>query len=418
MVPAIILTLAGLAAGSLAMWPMFGPASAKISAAVLGVALAVYLWVHAGVRDHVRLAAVVVAAIVGDAVMMFVGVIGLLLMLMASNGSTPTPFVATAAAGAVGAAVIAAVFLLVLPSKGDHLLLEVVFCATVGASSVLLWEWFAALTAAGPIAQVPLWHVAVASSLAVVASLRLRPVAADRFVLRCLAGVGVAGVCALLLASGGAERAAAAISRPVVLVSSSSPYVDAIRAATIKSLKDAPPSIDLRRIALSAEEMFARPMAGIGCYPPLTQSIPPATKQVELPRLIPHTKPVETLPLQLPARHTYSLQCYRLEKGLNGNGVNVLIVQYPNDAWAQYNLRHQRGYDRLFDQRSVGRTTNHGRPIFIINETTYWVSGDKILSINGSVPRETVSAFVDTYLRRYPNSLDPDFDLPYRPRME
>ena len=98
--------------------------------------------------------------------------------------------------------------------------------------------------------------------------------------------------------------------------------------------------------------------------------------------------------------------------------MNVLIVQYPNDAWAQYDLRHQRGYDRLFDQRSVGRTTNHGRPIFIINETTYWVSGDKILSINGSVPRETVSAFVDTYLRRYPNSLDPDFDLPYRPRME
>ena len=184
MVPAILLTLGGLAAGSLAMWPMFGPASAKVSAAFLGVALAAYLWIHAGVRERVRLAAVVVAAIVGDAVMMFVGAVGLVLTWMVSNGGTPMPVVATAAGGAVGVAVIAVVFLLVLPSKGDHLLLEVVFCATVGASSVLLWgfvERFAALAAAGPIAQVPLWHIAVASSLAVVASLRLRPLAADPF---------------------------------------------------------------------------------------------------------------------------------------------------------------------------------------------------------------------------------------------
>ena len=196
MVPAIILTLAGLVAGALAMWPMFGPASAKISAAVLGVALAVYLWVHAGVRDHPRLTAVVVAAIVGDVVIAFVGVIGLLLTWLLSNGSTPTPFVATAAAGAVGAAVIAVVFLLVLPSTGEHLLLEVVFSATVGALSVLLrcsavGSPHQAL--AGPIVQVPLWHVAVASSLAVVASLRLRPVATNPFALRYLAGVGVAG---------------------------------------------------------------------------------------------------------------------------------------------------------------------------------------------------------------------------------
>ena len=91
MVPAIILTLAGLAAGSLAMWPTFGLASAKISAAFLGVALAVYLWVHAGVRDRVRLAAVVVAPIVGDAVMMFVGAVAIVLTVMLSNGGTPTP---------------------------------------------------------------------------------------------------------------------------------------------------------------------------------------------------------------------------------------------------------------------------------------------------------------------------------------
>ena len=302
---------------------------------------------------------------------------------------------------------IAVVFLLVLPSKGDHLLLEVVFCATAGASSVLLWAFvarFAALTTAGPIAQVPLWHVAVASSLAVVASLRLRPVAADPFVLRCLAGVGVAGVCAMLAASGGAEPAAAATSRPIVVPS---PYVDAIRAAKIKSVKDAPPSIDLRLIAPGAEEMmFARPMAGIGCYPPLTQSIPPDEKQFE------------TLLLQVPARRQYYLQCYRLEDGPNGARVNLLIVRYPNDAWAQYDLRHQRGYDSLFERRSVGRTTKYGQPIFVIEGKTYWVSGDKILSVGGSAPRQTVSAFVDDYLRRYPNSLEPDFDLPYLPRMQ
>ncbi len=406
MVPAIILTLAGLAAGSLVMWPMFGPASSEISAAFLGVALAAYLRVHAGVRDLGRLAAVVVAAIVGDAIVVFFGAVGLVLTWMLSNGGTPAPFVATAAAGAVGTAVIAVVFLLVLPSKGDHLLLEVVFCATAGASSVLLWmvvAWFG-FTTAGPIAQLPLWHVAVAGSLGVVASLRLRPVAADPLVLRCLAGVGVAGVCAMLMASGGAPRAAAAPSRRIVV---SSPYADAIRAAKIKSIKDAPPSIDLRLIAPGAEEkMFARPMAGIGCFPPTTQSIPPDEKQVE------------TLLLQVPARHQYYLQCYRLEDGPNGARVNVLIMQYPNDGWAQYELRHQDGYDRLFPQLSVGRTTKHGRPIFAFDGKTYWVSGDKILSISGGAPGETVSAFVDAYLRRYPNSLDTDFDLPYLPQMK
>ena len=81
---------------------------------------------------------------------------------------------------------------------------------------------------------------------------------------------------------------------------------------------------------------------------------------------------VETLSLDLPARHEYFLQCYRLEDGPNGARVNVLIVQYPNDAWAQDELRHQRGHDRLFDQRYVGRTTKHDRPIFVINEKTYW----------------------------------------------
>ena len=409
MVPAIILTLAGLAAGSLAMWPMFGPASAKISAALLGAALAAYLWVHAGVRDRVRLAAVVVAPIVGEAVMVFVGGVAIVLTFMLSNGGASTSsFVGmAAAAGAAGAAVIAVVFLLVLPSKGDHLLLEIVFCATAGASSVLLWEFvarFAALATAGPIAHMPLWHVAVASSLAVVASLRLRPVAADPFVLRGLAGVGVAGVCAMLVASAGAEPAAAAIPYRLVVPS---PYVDAIRAAKIKSVKDAPPSMDLRLIAPGAEElMFARPMAGIGCYPPLNQSIPPDEKHIE------------TLLLQVPARRRSYLQCYRLEDGPNGARVHVLIVRYPNDAWAQYELRHQRGYDSLFERRDVARTTRYGRPIFVIDGKTYWVSGDKILSVGGSAPRQTLSAFVDDYLRRYPNSLEPDFDLPYLPRMK
>ena len=406
MVPAILLTLGGFVAGALAMWPMFGHASAKISAAVLGLSLAAYLWVHAGVRDYRRLTAVVAAAIVGELVIAFVGIAGLMLTWLLSNG-TPTPFVATAAAGAAGAAVVAVVFLLVLPSTGDHLHLEVIFCATAGALSVLLWGFagrFAAQALAGPIVQVPLWHAAVASSLAVVASLRLRPVATNPFALRYLTGVGVAGLCVLLMASGTIARA---VAPPVSAVVVSSPYADAFRAAKIKSVEDAPPSVDPGAIAPSAgEKMFAQPMAGIACYPPLDHPIPPETKQIE------------TLPLHLPARHEYFLQCYRLADGPNGARANVLIVQYPNDAWAQYQLRHQRGHDRLLDQRYVGRTTKHDRPIFVINEKTYWVSGDKILCVGGSAPGETLSAFVNSYLRRYPNTLDPDFDLPYLPRMQ
>ena len=165
MVPAILLTLGGFMAGALAMWPMFGHASAKISAAVLGLSLAAYLWVHAGARDYRRLTAVVAAAIVGEMVIAFVGIAGLMLTWLLSNG-TPTPFVATAAAGAAGAAVVAVVFLLVLPSTGDHLHLEVIFCAAAGALSVLLWGFggrFAARALAGPIvASCRYWRVAVA----------------------------------------------------------------------------------------------------------------------------------------------------------------------------------------------------------------------------------------------------------------
>lgn len=120
----------------------------------------------------------------------------------------------------------------------------------------------------------------------------------------------------------------------------------------------------------------------------------------------------------MPARRDYYLQCYRLEDGPDAARVNVSILQDPNDAWAQYELRHQRGYDRLFDQRHVGRTTSRDRPLFVINEKTYWVGGDRILSVGGIAQEETVNAFVDVYLRRYPNSLDQDFDLPYLPLME
>jgi len=405
MVPAILLTLGGLAAGALAMWPLFGRATGHISAAALGAVLAAYLWIHAGIRDRVRLGAVVGAAVVADLVMALVGVAGLLITYMVSSAN-PTPFAATAAAGAVGAAVVAVVFLPVLPSKDDHLHLEITFCAAAGASSILLWEWgggYVAMVATGPIAQVPYWHAAVAGSLAIVASLRLRPGATDRFALRSLAGGGAVAVCAMLMVSDDVTRALAPAPHRVIALS---PYAESIRAAKIRSVEAAPPLADLRAVAPSAgERMFPRPLTGVGCYPVLEQSYPPDTKQIE------------TVSLQLPAHHQYYLQCYRLEDGANGARVNVLILRYPNEAWARYELRHQRGYDRLFEQRYVARIRKDDRPIFVMGEKTYWVSGDKILAIGGSAPGETVGAFVDQYLRRFPNSLDPDFDLPYLPVM-
>ncbi len=401
MAPAILLMLAGLASGWLTTWPALGSQANSIGAGLFGVVLAAYLWLHAGVRSRARLAAVVLAAIVGDYVMMAVGLAILILMVAVSNHVNLTPFIATALAGAVGAAVIALVFLQVLPSKRDQLGLEIACCAIAGGLAGAVWV-LAGFASIRWLAQLPLWYGAVAGVLGLVAHLRWRPPAASTTTLRLVAGTGFAGVCALLV-FGDALRAAAQPAPVMVRVDSASG--GATREARRKSASEAPPLVDLpESLSVPASDMFTTGLiAGFTCFPPNHVLVTPDPKEVDATQL------------RLPTRHEHRLQCFPEKEGPQSlSTTRVVIAQYPNDAWARYDLRNQGGYSGLIvDPRNVTRILKGSRPIFAINDTTYWASGDKVIAIGGNVPSEILDAFIDAYLKRYPNTLEPKFDLPY-----
>ena len=399
---AILLTLAGLASGLLAAWPALGSQADSIASGLLGVVLAVYLWLHAGVRSPARLAAVVLAAIVGYHIMLFLALATFILMAVVSNHGNPAPSVVTALAAAAGAALIGVVFLQVLPSERDQLGLEIACCAIAGGLVGCLWE-FAGLVPVRWLVQLPLWNGAVAGVLGLAAHLRSRPAAASTTALRLVAGAGFATVCALLV-FGDSLRAAA---QPApVMVRVESPYSVAAREATLKSLSEAPPSVDLPAIpSVPARDMFT-PITGFACYPPSDGLATPDPIEVD------------SFQLRAPARHEYSLQCHPTKEGPNAvnSTVHVSIAQFPNDAWARYDLRSLDGHHKLIqDRRRVERITKHGRPVFVVKARTYWSSGDKVITISGSAPQEVLDAFVEVYLKRYPNTLEPEFDLPYLP---
>jgi hypothetical protein len=398
---AFLLAVAGVASGVLASWPPLGGQASSIAAVSLGGVLAAYLWLHAGVRSPARLAGMILAAIVGHYVMVFIGLASVLLMYVLASHANLSPSLAMAPAAAVGTTVIAVVFLQALPSTRDQLGLEITCCAIAGGLLGCLWE-FAGFSAVRWLAPLPVLNGALAAVFGLVAYLRSRPVAASTMSLRLLAGAGLAGVCAVFVF--GNSLRAAAVPAPVRI---ESPYVGAVRAATLKSVSEAPSSTDLAAIpVVPARDMFTpRPIAGFTCYPPNDDPLAPDTREVE------------SQELRTPARHRYHLQCYPKNEGTQSlSDVHVWVVQYPNDAWARYDLRNQDGYQGLIqDRHAVTRITKHGRPLFVGKTGTYWSSGDKVLDISGSAPPETLDAFIDAYLTRYPNTLEPGFDLPYLP---
>ena len=97
--------------------------------------------------------------------------------------------------------------------------------------------------------------------------------------------------------------------------------------------------------------------------------------------------------------------------------MRVEIVQYPNDAWARYDLRFYDGEQGLRDEINVKTVWTEERPVFVIGSSkALWASGDKVIVIGGTALPEILDAFINAYLQRYPNTLEHDFDLPYLPQ--
>ena len=98
------------------------------------------------------------------------------------------------------------------------------------------------------------------------------------------------------------------------------------------------------------------------------------------------------------------------------SSLSVEIVQYPNDAWARYELRFRNGDQGVGDEINVKTVWTLDRPVFVIGSKAFWSSGDKVIVISGNAPPAILDAFINAYLQRYPNTLEHDFDLPYLPQ--
>ena len=121
----LLLMVAGLMSGMVGNLSPFGP----LNPVLLGVSLAAYLLLRAGVDSPSRLGLVVAAAVAGYYVMIIGGFAGLMVLLMLRDYAPRSIELAAAPGAAVGAGVVALAFLSVLPSQRDHLKLEVACCA-------------------------------------------------------------------------------------------------------------------------------------------------------------------------------------------------------------------------------------------------------------------------------------------------
>ena len=80
--------------------------------------------------------------------------------------------------------------------------------------------------------------------------------------------------------------------------------------------------------------------------------------------------------------------------------MSVEIVQYPNDAWARYELRFRNGDQGLGDEINVKTVWTQDRPVFVIGSKAFWSSGDKVIVISGNAAPAILDAFINAYLAK------------------
>lgn len=192
--------------------------------------------------------------------------------------------------------------------------------------------------------------------------------------------------------------------RPVVPVEGEGTRLH--RDAQLKSLREAPSTDGLIDAppSVPASEMFsAGGVTGFTCFPPRSS------------RLAPETRTVASEARRVPARRAYSVQCYPEAEGpRTPRQIAVSVTHYPNEQWARYELRMVDGFHGLVQDRAgVTRAVKDGHPIYSGKNHTYWVSSDKLVMIRGAASPGVRDGLIDVYLKRYPNTLAIDFDLPY-----
>jgi len=404
----VVLVLAGFASALVAA--MLGDSTGLAAAVLFGVALAGYLSFFAGIGSHAALAGVIFTAPFSYIVVMILGSVamtffGIAAAILGQFGSIEVKLLGTAGmsvAGAVGTALLAGVFLQVLPSDRNQFPLEVASCAIVGGLAGALSR-VATQGSVQSFAPVPTWTCAVGFAFGFVAHLRSAPAASGAAALRTLAGVGLARICVVLLVGDSLRATPLQVSEWEVRRDAE------LREAKTKWFDEAPPFVDTSASsAMSAQGMFLpEPIAGTACNPPKANLLPVRKRQID------------SRQLKVPARHQYLLQCSPKGEGANSPEIVLVdIVQYPNEAWAQYELRFVEGDLGLPDSINlvtVAPNSTGGRPVFVIGKKALWASGDKTVVISGTVSFQLLDAFVNAYLEQHPNTLPVNFDLPTLP---
>jgi hypothetical protein len=93
--------------------------------------------------------------------------------------------------------------------------------------------------------------------------------------------------------------------------------------------------------------------------------------------------------------------------------VSVTITQFPNSAWARFELRNTPIQSAFFTQhKEILRITRFGGILYQYDPYFYWSSGDKLIFLNCSgTPPVDINRFLGAYTRKYPSSIQHSDEL-------
>jgi hypothetical protein len=359
---------------------------------VFGALLAGYLWRCQGVRSPARLAGLILtsgaAFILAMLAAILLGFLPDVFARSSAMGPGPTQFFF---AGAVGATLVTSAFLALLPSAGQQparAFVEVASCAAAGAVLAPLGSFVddrvPTVMGGSLLVMIGVWQAGIAFLLVIVAELR----AADRVELQqpliappprplSAAAQTLFAVVLTMLVLGGALMAHWRAQSKASMAR----HEQAIAA----SLAEAPPRENLPR----PQE---RPLEEALVLHEIGRVAPEGTGNVRREAAADHP------PVPGHAPPPERLEYYVSYRGRDHGGVT--IWQYPNAAWARYELRH------------IGFVTEMSvnRQIVLASELEYfWYSGASLIRVSAqpSDARELLKA----YLAKYPSSVEPSFPL-------
>lgn len=315
-------------------------------------------------------------------------------------------------AGAIGALVVSAAFLLLLYGErnpGWRFYLEVMCSGAAGG----------VLALSGPLLEDPnrslelvivVWQTGMACVLGVISSHRLaltlapspsRPLGRLSIPARAFFAVIIAGVVAYAGWSAYVSRQARK-------------WQAELEAAIFTSISDAPSREGLRAIVPSAKEevLILQPIAGL--------------EPVGSSRTL---EPADTTPGEpgnrhalRPERYVYSVRYRPINErqGFEFAAVDAIVTQYAAADWARYELRNIPMFNYpigLPEDQRPKKLAKYGGYVFVDFLDTYWSSGEKLVRLYcQDAPPAIVDEFVKAYLAKYPSSIDASFAFPAGPK--